>query len=78
MQYDLEHVPEGNTNRTEVTDVVDVKKQGAKLGQTISDGIVLLPFSFEYAQSRNDLVYAAGTATVKKLLIQAGLTVAKL
>jgi hypothetical protein len=78
MPYDLDHVPEDNTNRPQVEDYVDVKKQAAKLGHTITDGIVLLPSSFEVAQSRNDLVYAASTDTVRKLLVQAGVPAATL
>jgi hypothetical protein len=31
MPYDLDCVPEGNTNRPEVKDHVDVKKQAVKL-----------------------------------------------
>jgi hypothetical protein len=67
-----------NTNRLEVKDYVDIKKQAAKLGHTIPGGIVLLPSSFEVAQSRNDLVYAPGTDTVRKLLVQAGVSAATL
>jgi hypothetical protein len=78
MPYDLGSFPEDNTKKLEVKDYVDVKKQAAKLGHTIPDEIVLLPSSFESAQSRNDLVYAAGTDTVKKLLVQKGLPVVKL
>jgi hypothetical protein len=74
----LGRFPEDNTNWPEVKDYLDVKKQAAKLGHTIPDGIVLLPSSFEVAQSRNDLVYAAGTDTVRKLLVQAGVPVAEL
>jgi hypothetical protein len=78
MPYDLGSFPEDNTKKLEVKDYVDVKKKAAKLGHTIPDGIVLLPSSFESAQTRNDLVYAAGTDTVKKLLVQAGVPAAKL
>jgi hypothetical protein len=73
----LDRAEEGNRN-SQVKDYVDVKKQAAKLGHTIPNGLVLLPLSFESAQSRNDLVYAAGTDTVKKLLVQAGVQVAEL
>jgi hypothetical protein len=78
MPYDLGSFLEDNTNRLEVKDYVDVKKQAAKLGHTIPDGIVLLPSSFKSAQTTNDLVYTAGTDTVKKLLVQAGVPAAKL
>jgi hypothetical protein len=77
MPYDLDRAAEGNTN-SQVKDYVDVKKQAAKLGHTIPDGLVLLPLSFKSAQIRNDLVYAASTDTVKKLLVQARLPAVKL
>ena len=78
MPYDLGRVPEDNTKKLEVKNYVDVKKQAAKLRHTIPHGLVLLPSSFKSAQTTNDLVYAASTDTVKKLLVQVGVPAAKL
>jgi hypothetical protein len=74
----LEHIPEGNALGSEVKDYVDVKKQAEKLGYAIPDGVVLLPLTFESAQNPNDLIYAAGTDTVRKLLVQEGIPTVKL
>lgn len=75
---DLSSFPADNRKKLEVRNYVNVREQAAKLGQTIPDGIVLLPSSFESAKNASALIYADTIDTVRKLLVQAGVPAAKM
>jgi hypothetical protein len=58
-----------------VTEDSDIRGKAASLGFTVPPGLVLLPGNLATALSRDDLTYEASSATVKKLLVRAGLEV---
>jgi hypothetical protein len=74
----LHRLPPNDDKKLEVGDYINIREKAAELGCAIPEGVVLLPFSFERAKDRKDLVYADSADTVKKLLTQAGVPALKI
>ncbi len=56
-----------------VTEELDIREKASLLGFSIPDCLVLLPKNLDTASSPSDLAYESSTATIRKVLVQAGL-----
>jgi len=57
-----------------VTDFVDVKERAHELNCNVPTDIAILPSNFATAKTVDELIYMNSTATVRKLLRQAGIS----